>query len=118
MDQQLVINATGVMLLLSLVIPAVVGLVTKYNAPPVVKYVVTLLASTVASVVNAAITLDGTAVVSKEAAILAGVQFLTATLVYLGLYKPVDANAKLAPNSGIGPSVPSDLNPAPDDMNK
>lgn len=118
MTNQVVLNATAVMIVLSLVIPAVVGIVTKYNAPPPVKYVVTLAASLIASLINTSITLDGTSVISKEALVLTGLQFLTATLAYLGLYKPLDANAKLAPGKGIGPSAPSDLTPAPDENNK
>lgn len=102
------IDATLVMVITSLLLPVLVGLVTKLNAPTGVKYVVTLFCASVAALINLSITVTGTAVVSKEAATLALVTFLVTTLSYLGLYRPASSPlrplATIAPAKGIGPA--------------
>lgn len=90
------------MFLTAVLIPVVTGLVTKYTLPAFWKFFVTLVVSTVAAGVNEAVTADGTAVISKHTAVLALYTVAIATLSYLGIYKPVDANKKLAPDKGIG----------------
>lgn len=91
-----------VMFLTAVFIPLVTGLVTKYSLPAFWKFFVTLVISTVAAGINEATTADGSAVISKHTAVLALYTVTIATLTYLGIYRPVDANAKLAPDVGIG----------------
>jgi hypothetical protein len=100
------LDTTLVMIITAVVLPLLVGLVTKYNAHPAVKWIVTAFCAAAAALINTSITETGVAVISKESLVLACVTFLTTTLAYLGLYKPIDANARLAPTVGIGPSTP------------
>lgn len=96
------ISTQLVMFLTAIAIPFITGVVTKYSLPAFWKFFVTLVISTVAAGINEAITADGSAVISKHTAVLALYTVATSTLVYLGLYKPYDVNAKLAPDKGIG----------------
>lgn len=97
------VNALLVTALVSVAIPFVVGVVTKSSLHPTVKAIVTMFFSSVTALIVAHITDTGVSVISAEDALLALGSFLVATLSYLGLYKPVAANAKLAPKFGIGP---------------
>jgi hypothetical protein len=97
----LTLNTQLVMFIMTLFIPAVVGLITKYTMHPFLKFFVNLVVSTAASVINVAITADGTAVISKDSLVAACYTVVISTLLYLGLYKPLDANAKMLPSFGL-----------------
>jgi hypothetical protein len=87
-----------------LVLPVVVGTITKFAADPKVKVVVGIVVAALAALVQRAAVVDGGAVISTgllaDIAATYGVQLLA----YLGLYKAVDANAWLAPKFGVGGS--------------
>lgn len=96
-----------VTVLSGLVIPIVVGLLTKYNAPAIVKGAISLFLSAVAGLVAQNIIPDGGAVISQDALFYAAIAFVTQLAMYLGIYKPLDLNEKTAPKVGIGPSTSS-----------
>lgn len=102
-----VIPNAWVSVIVGLVLPLVVGLLVKYNASKGVKVVVGILVSGVAAVLQQAIANGGDAVLTTETlrvfALTYGVQVLT----YLGIYGPLDTNAKLLPAKGIGEGPPA-----------
>lgn len=100
--QAVTFDSFTVLLVISLVIPFLTGVVTKVSASAGVKQVCTLVLSAAAGLIVTATQLDGTAVISKEAALNAALALGIAIVSYLGLYKPHDVNAKLAPTKGFG----------------
>ena len=98
----ILVPALLVTALVTLVLPAVTAFVTKANASTTVKQVVTAFLSAVSGLLITATQLDGTAVVSKEAALFALSTFIVTQATYWGLYKPHDANQKIAPEVGVG----------------
>lgn len=97
----LTLSAFSVLVLTSLLIPTLTGLVTRLNATATVKQIITALISTIAGVVTTASQIDGTAVISLATLQYAVLSFLIATVGYLGLYKPHQADEKLGPDIGI-----------------
>jgi hypothetical protein len=95
------------MFLTSLLIPLVTGLITKYKLHSFLKFMVNLVVSTIAGLINISLTADGTAVISKTAILTAVYTVAISTLTYLSIYKPLDANSQLAPDVGIGPGEPA-----------
>lgn len=91
-----------VLVITSLLIPLATGLITKISASATVKQIVTLALATVVGIVTTSTQVDGTAIISLTTLQYALLSFAIAVVSYLGLYKPHDANAKLAPNAGIG----------------
>lgn len=98
----LTLNAFFVLVLTSFLIPLAVGLLTKLQASPTVKQVLTLVLSSITGLVTTATQADGTAVISATSAQYALLALGIAIVSYLGVYKPQGANARLAPNSGLG----------------
>jgi hypothetical protein len=92
----------AVTVLSGLVIPVLVGLVTKSTARPQVKQVLTVLLSGVAALVATTTLDDGSAVFSLETLLLATVSWLVAIASYLGVYKPLNLNDHTAPDRGFG----------------
>lgn len=88
--------------LVTMVLPAVTAFVTKATASVGLKQFVTALLSAVTGLVVTATTLSGTALISKQAALLALTTFITTQATYWGFYKPHNANAKIAPTVGLG----------------
>lgn len=98
----LTLSAFVVLVLVSFLIPVAVGLITKSTASATVKQVVLLVLSAVTGLVTTATQADGTAVISLTSVQYALLALGIAITSYLGIYKPHDTNAKLAPNAGIG----------------
>lgn len=96
------LSALAVTFLVSLLLPIVTGLLTKYNAPGTVKGIVALAVSSINGLIVANMATDGGARVGKTAIVLAGMSFAIQTATYLGVYQPAKANAKLGPDFGIG----------------
>jgi hypothetical protein len=92
--------------LVVLVIPVLVGLVTKASASDRVKAVVTIVLAGVGTLIVQATADDGSAVISAVMAWDWLVTTALAVAAYLGILKPVvgngDLNSKLAPSKGIG----------------
>jgi hypothetical protein len=89
-------TVTGVLL------PVLVALVTKVHAPPKVKVVANLVLSAVAALLLNAVNADGYAVVSSAMLATWLQQTAISIAAYLGIYKPLGAPARLAPNVGLG----------------
>lgn len=98
----LTLSAFFVLVLTSFLIPLAVGLLTKLQASATVKQVLTLVLSAVTGLVTTATQADGTAVISASSAQYALLALGVAIVSYLGVYKPQDANARLAPTVGFG----------------
>lgn len=98
------INATFVTILIGTLIPILVGLLTKLDASPKVKSIVSIVLNAVQALIVSSVVSDGTAIISKQTAILWGLGVITSIATYVGIWKPVDAPAKLLPNVGIGGS--------------
>lgn len=96
------LTATITTMIVSFLIPAGVALLTKSNASTWLKQFVGALAAAVTGVIVTATQLDGTAVISKEAIVLAAGAFFLSQASYVSVYRPHDANAKIAPDVGIG----------------
>lgn len=96
------LNEFTVLVITSLLIPLATGLITKLSASATVKQIVTLALATAVGVITTGTQVDGTAIISLTTVQYALLSFAIAVVSYLGLYKPHDANAKLAANTGIG----------------
>lgn len=110
LDTQVVLVPPIVMIVISLIIPLVVGLLTKLSVPSGVKAVMMIVLNAVNAFVVTAVVVDGSGVFTQEAFVnwLMGVVVSVAT--YLGLYKPLDITSstptgKLGPTVGLGPDV-------------
>lgn len=104
-----VIAAPVVMLVVSLLIPLINGLATKYTLPSGVKAVITIVLNAVAAMIVTATQADGTAVISNTMLLTLVFGVTVSVISYLGLYKPVGLTSstpdgKLAPNAGAGPT--------------
>lgn len=96
------ISAVLVTLAVTVVLPALVALITKSMASPFVKQFVTALLAAITGLIVTSTQLDGTAVISEASALLALGTFLAAQASYRGLWRPHAINAKLAPAVGVG----------------
>lgn len=102
--ESLNLDALAITVVVSLFIPILTGLLTKYNAPAAVKQIVTLVFSSVTALIADGSTTVGGALVTKEDLVLAGISLTVAITSYLGIYKPHALDANLAPNFGLGGS--------------
>ena len=100
--ESLNLDALTITVVVSLFIPIVTGLLTKYNASAMVKQIVTLIFSSATALVADGATSTGGALVTREDVTLAVISLVIAITSYLGIYKPHDVNAKLVPNVGLG----------------
>jgi hypothetical protein len=102
----LTLSAFMVLVLTSLLIPAVTGLITKSTASATVKQLVTLAVSALNGLVVTSTQSDGTALISATTAQYALLSLGIAIVSYLGIYKPHDLNNSraLMPDIGIGPA--------------
>lgn len=91
-----------VTMLSGLVIPIIVGFVTKSAAGPQVKQVATILLAGIAALLTSSTLADGSAVFSLETLLLAVMAWLIAIASYLGVYKPFNLNDHTAPDRGFG----------------
>lgn len=89
------LDATVLMLVGGVVIPILVGVVTKLRAPSWLKAVLHALLSAVAGLVITATALDGVAVISREALVTAFITWITGVAAYFGFLTP----------TGISPAV-------------
>jgi len=103
---ELRINSLVVMIAVGSIIPVVTGLVTKLHAHDALKGGITILLSAITALAAQATINDGVSVISKQALILFFVGLVQAEAAYYGLWKPVNAQANLAPRVGLGPANP------------
>lgn len=89
-------------ILVGLVLPLVVGLVTKYSASRKLKVVAGILVAGIAATLLEAATEGGGALLTEEH-LWSFVRVYGAQIAaYLGVYGPLDANESLAPRFGLG----------------
>jgi len=85
-----------------LILPFVVGFVTKLSASSAFKAILGIVLAALAAIVERATQADGTAIISGglllDIILVYGPQLLS----YLGLWSKLNLNAKLAPNFGVG----------------
>lgn len=91
-----------VALLSGLIIPVLVGIVTKSGASAQLKQAVTIVLAGVAALITSSTLADGSAVFSLETLLLAVMSWLVAIASYLGVYRPQNLNDRTAPNFGLG----------------
>lgn len=96
------ISAILVTLIVTMILPALTAAITKSTASVGIKQFVTALLSAVTGLVVVSTQLDGTAVFSKEAALLALSTFILTQATYWGFWKPHAVNEKAAPAVGLG----------------
>jgi len=86
----LTLSALSVSLLISLIIPIVTGLVTKYSTSSGLKGLITLVLNAVQALVVSATVGDGTAVISEETFVVFCVSLAISIATYAGVYKPLN----------------------------
>lgn len=100
------LTTVTVTIIQALVVPIVTGLLTKASLSSAAKGLMTLVLNAVASLINVAVTADGTAVLSEATLINFGVGLAISVATYLGVYKPAGLTSapggRLAPTVGIG----------------
>lgn len=101
MNTNITLTTEVVRFITVLFIPLVVGLITKYQLHPFLKFVTNAVLSTVAALINVSITGEGVAVISKASLIEACYTIVISTVIYLGVYRPLNANTRLLPDFGI-----------------
>lgn len=110
MSNLVVIAPSVVGIIISAVIPILVGLITKATLSSGAKAVFMLILNAVNALVTTAVTTDGSAIITRQAFANFVIGVVISVAAYYGVYKPnnvtSDAGGKLAPTVGIGPSVP------------
>lgn len=99
-------SALTVTLFVSLFIPIVTGLLTKYSLSSGVKGLITLLLNAVSALIASATLADGTAVFSKSTFIAWVLALAISVATYAGVYKPLNITSstpdgKLGPDTGV-----------------
>ena len=105
-----VIAAPIVMTVISLIIPLVTGLLTKYTLPGWIKGIITIVLNAIAAAILTATQADGTAVFSNATLMTAIYGVIISVVTYLSVYKSAGLTSSspdgaLAPRAGIGPSA-------------
>lgn len=104
MDFNLNVDPQVFALVTGIILPLLVGIVTKYDASPRVK---ALLLALLAGVSGALASLNSSApVLSADTLTQIGISWVTAVLVYFGFWKPTGASETLnwaTRNFGVGP---------------
>lgn len=108
MDDLITLDPTTVVMITALVVPILVGLLTKLNAPSGLKSFVMLLVSALSTLLAQAMTEDGYAVVSQDMFKAWIVTTVTAVATYYGVYKPLGVSSSLVPSKGLGASSAPD----------
>lgn len=97
-----VLAPTFVTFLITLALPFLVALVTKWNASDRLKAALLLVLTAVNTLVGQAIVDNGSAVISKQTFLNWMLATAVAVASYLGFWKPVvHVNSKAAPNFGV-----------------
>lgn len=89
------VNATLTMLLVGTLIPILVGLITKANAPAAVKSICMIVLSAIGAAFVVSTQADGTAVFSKETIVATLNTIVQAVATYYGVWKPSGVSGKV-----------------------
>lgn len=116
-DGDPVTPTTGTVLTMSLatwavlqgtVIPILVGILTKVNAPDPIKVLINLLLNALGGLVAVVVVSDGVATLSLNAIVAAGLGFVASIASHYGFWKPLGVTGsnpstnRLAPARGLG----------------
>ena len=96
------VSALLTTMLVSYVLPAIVSVVTKLDASAWFKQGINALLSAITGLFTTAVAIDGTAVLSRDALLLALGSFLVSQAAYITIYASHQANARIMPMSGLG----------------
>lgn len=89
-------------ILTGLVMPFVIGLVTKVSSSAAFKGVMGILLAALAAFVERATMADGSAVLSAGLLLDTLMVYAPQLLTYLGVWRHVNLNSKLGPDKGLG----------------
>lgn len=95
-----ILSAMWLTIISGLVIPFLVGLATKLNASTGLKGLLTILLAAAAGVLQSVVGDQG--VITDQTLLNAGMTLGVSTLMFFNLYSPLNIDAKLAPDSGLG----------------
>lgn len=91
-----------VTLITGLLLPVLVGLITKAQASKRVKVVANMVLSAVAALILNSVNSEGMAVLSGDMVLTWAVQTAVSIASYITVYKPLNLNDKTAPGFGVG----------------
>lgn len=89
-------------ILTGLLLPIVVGLITKASASNRFQAVVGIVVAAVGALVLRATTVDGAGVLDKALVLDVALVYIPQIASYLGIWKNFELNQKTAPKSGLG----------------
>ena len=95
---QVSLSALTVTIIISLLIPIVVGIITKYSVPSYIKGLITLVLNAVNALLTTALVADGTAVISKPTFIAWFLGLAISVATYAGVYKPLGVTSTPNPD--------------------
>lgn len=101
-NHTLILTPTNWTIITGLILPFVIGIITKYAASKQIKSVVGIVLAAVAAIVERATLTDGSAVFSSGLFLDVGLIYVPSLATYWGLWRSFDINKNLAPNVGIG----------------
>jgi hypothetical protein len=103
MDTSITIDPFAVSLLVGAVLPLIVGVVTKLTASSALKAVALLFLSAVTGLIVNSTVADGSAVLSYQTALVAGLAWVSAVASYFGFLNPTGISPKVNnATSGFG----------------
>lgn len=91
-----------VSVILSFIIPVLTSAVSHSDAPAKIKGNIALVLSAAAGLISAAVSSDGTAIISQTAFQAAALAWAIQTAAYNNIYKPRGLNKKVLPDVGLG----------------
>jgi hypothetical protein len=96
------LDAMTLVVITSVIIPLIVGIITKRTASAEVKTVMNIVVTAVVTLIGNAMNESGVAVFSQEMIVNFILALVISISTYYGVYKPVDIPGKTLPNKGIG----------------
>lgn len=105
-DSLIVISAPVVTIIMSLLIPIINGLITKYSVSGAVKGFITLVLNAIVAFITTNASDTGAALFSLQTLETAALGFVISVAIYAGIYRPAKITSstpdgKLGPNSGV-----------------
>lgn len=100
------LDALTVQVAVGMLIPIVVGLITKFSTSSGVKALAMLILNAVQTLIVTATMADGTAIISKQTFIAWALALVVSVASYAGVYKPLNVTSstetgKLKPGKGL-----------------
>lgn len=96
------LDPTNLVIITSIIIPLLVGIITKNTASAQVKTVMNIVVTAVVTLIGNAMNESGAAVFSEEMLVNFILSLVISISTYYGVYKPIEIPAKTLPNKGVG----------------